>query len=205
MTFDPNRLTSKSDTPYSRCAKYTHGTDTLAAMQATGYFDAAYTALPKGTVLDLVASMDGTPRAATAVITASSSGGVTIGMAETSAGAGVAGGFLLQKDGISSKASDAAVARWPAPFKGRIVRMDTVINGALATGDATVQAKIADTNVTTGLVTITQAGSAAGDIDTASPTAANTFAQGDLITAVVGGASTATATLDVSLVIEEIP
>ncbi|MGE3914057.1 MAG: hypothetical protein AB7F78_00040 [Hyphomicrobiaceae bacterium] len=203
MTFDPARLTSRSDTPYSRCAKYTHPTDTLAAMQATGYFDAAYAALPKGTTLEMVAAMDGTPRSAEGVVTASSSSGVTIAMAETSAGAGVAGGFLASRNGISSKASDAAVARFIAPFKGKIVRMDTVLNGALATGDATVTLAIAGTPVTGGVATATQSGSAAGDVDTATPTAANTFTQGQLITATVGGSSTATATLDVQLVLEE--
>jgi hypothetical protein len=203
MAFDQHRLTSRSDTAYTRTAKYSHPTDTLAQMQTAGYFDAAYAALPKGTTLELVSTLSGTPRKAAAIVTASSISGVTLEIGETSAGAGVAGGFLLQKAGVSSKASDAEVARFAAPFKGRIVRADTVLNAALATGDATVTLAIAGTPVTGGVVTATQSGSAAGDVDTATPSAANTFTQGQLITATVGGASTATATLDLQLVIEE--
>lgn len=105
----------------------------------------------------------------------------------------------LCNNGLSSKASDAAVARFIAPFKFRIVRVDTVLNGALATGDATFTTAIAGTGVTDGVVTATESGSAAGDIDTATPSALNTGAAGALITVTGGGASTATATADIQV------
>lgn len=106
------------------------------------------------------------------------------------------GHFTLEK--ISSKASDAEVGRIVAGSAGTITGFKSVLNGALATGDATFQLKINGTNVgstTTGLITATQSGSAAGDVDTTTPLTTNlTFAAGDVISVTGGGASTATAT-----------
>lgn len=107
---------------------------------------------------------------------------------------------------VSTKAADAGVLRVPAMDDGTLLMFKTVINGALATADATVQAKIAGSNAgstTTGLVTITQAGSAAGDVDTASPVTTNvTFTEGQVISFHVAGGSTATGTADVFALIK---
>lgn len=81
-----------------------------------------------------------------------------------------------------------------APFAGRVVKLWSITEGVLTTGDATLQAKINGVNITTGLITITQAGSAAGDLDSAVPTAANVVAEGDKLSMTVGG-SNATATV----------
>lgn len=106
--------------------------------------------------------------------------------------------FLAPK--ISSKASDAEVFRWVAPFACKLLGFQTVLNAVLATGDATVQAKVNGTNAgstTTGLATITQSGSAAGDVDEALPITTNVdLAKGDILTLVVAGASTATGTFN---------
>ena len=114
-----------------------------------------------------------------------------------------AGGEMvcLTYNGLSSKASDATVARFAAPVAGTITLVQTVLNGALATGDATFTTAIGGTGVTGGVVTATQSGSAAGDIDSATPTALNTVAVGDLITVTGGGASTATATANIQVLI----
>jgi hypothetical protein len=104
---------------------------------------------------------------------------------------------------ISSKASDAEVFRWVAGRAGTITGLKTVLNGALATGDATVQLKVAGSNcgsTTTGLITQTQSASAAGDVDTCTPLTTNlTFSAGDVISVTVGGASTATATFNATV------
>jgi hypothetical protein len=101
---------------------------------------------------------------------------------------------------ISSKASDAEVFRIVANSSGTITGLKTVINGALATADAAIQFQLNGSDVgstTTGLVTITQSGSAAGDVDTATPLTTNLeFVAGDVISAVVEGGSTATATFN---------
>ena len=110
--------------------------------------------------------------------------------------------FALSFEGISSKGSDGEVVRWVAPFACRLVKFYTVLNGALATADATVQAKKGASNIgstTTGLATITQSGSAAGDVDSATPLLTNVeLAAGDVLSFTVAGGSTATATLNLS-------
>lgn len=115
-------------------------------------------------------------------------------------GAADPGKVYLQIDGISTKAADAAVARLVVPVAGKLTAIRSVSNAALATGNATLTAAINGTAVTGGVVTIAQSGSAAGDVDSAAPTAANAVVPGDIITITGGGASTATATAN--LVIE---
>jgi hypothetical protein len=84
---------------------------------------------------------------------------------------------------------------------GTLLKIKTILNGALATADATVQAKVNGSNAgstTTGLVTITQSGSAAGDVDSASPATTNVaLVEDDVISILVGGGSTATGTAEV--------
>jgi hypothetical protein len=87
----------------------------------------------------------------------------------------------------------ANVYRTIAPVDGRIVKIWSVTEGVLTTGDATLTAKIGATAITGGVLTITQAGSAAGDIDSATPTAANAVAAGAGLSVTVGGTN-ATAT-----------
>ncbi|WP_054310507.1 hypothetical protein [Mesorhizobium sp. 1M-11] len=87
----------------------------------------------------------------------------------------------------------ADVTRTIAAVKGRIVRLRSVIDGVLTTGDATITAAINGVEVTDGVITITQAGSAAGDVDEAVPTALNEVEPGDVISLTVGGTN-ATAT-----------
>lgn len=52
-------------------------------------------------------------------------------------------------------------------------KLKSVINGALTTGDVVLTCKINTTAITTGAITVTQSGSAAGDQDEVVPTAAN--------------------------------
>jgi len=79
------------------------------------------------------------------------------------------------------------VYRVVAPFAGTISLIKSVTDGALGTGNATLTGKIGATAITTGVLTITQAGSAAGDVDTCSPSAENVVAAGDVISVTVGG------------------
>lgn len=102
---------------------------------------------------------------------------------------------------LSTKAADAAVLRFVSPVAGVITKIQSVMNAALAAADATLTAAINGTAVTTGVLTLTQAGSAAADVDVCTPTALNTVAVGDVITITGGGGSTATATASVSLLI----
>ncbi len=80
-----------------------------------------------------------------------------------------------------------------APIAGKVTRVGSITEDVLTTGNATLTSKINGTNITTGVITIAQAGSAAGDYDEAVPTAANAVAAGDKLSVLVGGTN-ATAT-----------
>lgn len=85
----------------------------------------------------------------------------------------------------------AGVYRVISKWAGTVTRVDSIIEGVLTTGDATLQAKLNGSNIgstTTGLITITQSGSAAGDKDSCSPATTNiTVAVGDELSLTVGG------------------
>lgn len=93
-----------------------------------------------------------------------------------------------------------------SPVDGDITRLDSVLlGGAVTTNDAVVTGKIgaagAGVPITNGVITITASGSAIGDKDTASPTAANTVAAGDLIYFTVSGTPGGSRTATVSILI----
>ena len=120
--------------------------------------------------------------------------------ARTNLGGG-ANKIALVLGDISTKASDAAVLRVVSPVAGTIDKVYSVLNAALATGDATLTGKIGASAITNGVITITESGSAAGDVDSATPSAAKTVAIGDVISFTGGGSSSATGTATVSLLI----
>jgi hypothetical protein len=70
------------------------------------------------------------------------------------------------------------VAAFSAPFRGKIMKVGVVQSGAV-TGTTTVTTKINATTVTGGTLTVT--GGTAQSLFTASPTAANNFAEDDVI------------------------
>lgn len=73
------------------------------------------------------------------------------------------------------------------PFAGTIKKIWTVTDGAVGTANITITPNIGATPITDGLVTIATAGSAAGDVDSATPSAANTVTAGQAINFVVAG------------------
>jgi hypothetical protein len=73
------------------------------------------------------------------------------------------------------------------PHAGKVKKIWSVIDGAVSTADVTLTCNIGATPITTGVVTIATAGSAAGDVDSATPTAANTVTAGAAINCVVTG------------------
>jgi hypothetical protein len=74
-----------------------------------------------------------------------------------------------------------------APVSGLLTRIQSIIEAALTTADATLTVSIAGVAVTNGVLTVTQAGSAAGDKDSAVPTALNYVTAGDELKIVVTG------------------
>lgn len=77
----------------------------------------------------------------------------------------------------------------PCPVAGTVTKIWSRLKAPLTTGDATLTGKIGSTAITSGAITITQSGSAAGDIDSATPSAANTVAAGDSLSVTVGGSN----------------
>ncbi len=89
------------------------------------------------------------------------------------------------------------------PRAGTIKTIWTVTDGAVSTADITITAAIGVTNVTNGVVTIATAGSAAGDVDSATPSANNTVTQGQSVKfTVAGGGSGGSPRITLSIEIE---
>lgn len=93
--------------------------------------------------------------------------------------------LTLEVTDISTAGSSWIVA----PFDGTITRIYSVIDGTIATSDATLTAEIGGVLVTDSSITVTQSGSMAGDVDFSTPSAANTFTAGQTIEIITDGAS----------------
>ena len=96
---------------------------------------------------------------------------------------------------LTSKITDISTAGStfvPVPDGGRIIKIFTSIKNAITTANAALSFEIGGTAVTGGGITVTQSGSAAGDVDTAEPTAENSVNEGQAIEMITdGGSSTA--------------
>lgn len=88
--------------------------------------------------------------------------------------------------------STASSAFASAPVRGTIIKMGSVIYNAITGANAEITSKIAGTAITGGSWTITQSGSAAGDVDTANPTAARFVTEDQNIEFISDGASSTT-------------
>lgn len=89
-----------------------------------------------------------------------------------------------------------------SPWRGRIVRYYSAITNAITTADGSVSLTINGTAVTGSTITVTQSGSAAGDVDSAIPTGANYVKEGDYIGVVTTGACDTTCITTFTIVIE---
>ena len=97
--------------------------------------------------------------------------------------------FLTAEIEDVSTASSTFVA---VPDGGKIIKIITALQGAISGGNAAITFEIGGTAVTGGGITVAHSGSAAGDVDTAEPTAANRVEEGEAIEMITdGGSSTA--------------
>ena len=95
-----------------------------------------------------------------------------------------------------------ASTAWVCPgVAGEVVRISSVIDGAIATADATLTPDIGTTPITGGAITVATAGSAAGTTDAAEPTAANVITATDALSVATDGASTNTVPVVVTFLI----
>jgi hypothetical protein len=105
---------------------------------------------------------------------------------------------------LTSKITDISTAGStfvPVPDGGRIIKIFTSIKNAITTANAALSFEIGGTAITGGGITVTQSGSAAGDVDTAEPTAANSVNEGQAIEMITDGGSSTTCECVVTFVI----
>jgi hypothetical protein len=100
-------------------------------------------------------------------------------------------------------ATASSTAYLAATHRGRLKRAYTIIHNSITTANGSVAVKVNGTTV--GTITVTQSGSAAGDVDTVYlgyQGTANFVNEGDLITFVSDGAADTTTITRCSAVIE---
>lgn len=125
---------------------------------------------------------------------------VTGSFLKASAGAGI---WAFDEDFIDldiATLNTATTYHLIMPHTGTLIKAYSIIDAAIATADATLQLAIAGVNVTNGLITIANAGSAAGDIDFCTPSALNTATQGQRLSLTVAGGATGSARCHVSII-----
>jgi hypothetical protein len=86
---------------------------------------------------------------------------------------------------VSSAGSTYSVA----PIAGVITSIHTVLHGTISTANSALTFFINGVPITSSAITVAFSGSAAGVINSSTPSALNTLAVGDLITATTDGAS----------------
>ena len=106
--------------------------------------------------------------------------------------------FLTSTIADISTASSTFV---PVPDGGKVIKIITALQGAIGTANGGISFEIGGTAITGGGITVAYSGSAAGDVDTAEPTAANEVAEDGTIEMITDGASANTVKLNVTFVI----
>ena len=106
--------------------------------------------------------------------------------------------FLTAEIEDISTASSTFVA---VPDGGRIIKIITALQGAISGANAAITFEIGGTAMTNSAITVAQSGSAAGDVDTSEPTAANSVSEDGTIEMITDGASTGTQKLLVTFVV----
>jgi|GEM_PF-4863420 hypothetical protein len=172
--------------------------DALATVVAADYFLPSLSAgrpLKVNDIIDVVSDTGGNPVASKLRVTSVTSN-TAISVEQVEA----------DSVWITAELTDVSTASstWLAfPFDGYIRGFKTILHGAIATADAAVGLEIGGTDVTGGQVTIANSGSAAGDVDSTTCTAANTGTAGTAVEIDTDGASTNT--ISVTCMVEFVP
>jgi len=102
-----------------------------------------------------------------------------------------------------SDLSSAENVYCPIPFGGTVSRVTSVLEGSIAGGDVTVTVKDSSA-ASMGTLTVTQVGSAAGDVDSLDPTTNNTVTDNDYILIQTDGGASTHVDFMVSVVVEHV-
>lgn len=141
----------------------------------------------------------------TAVTTATKTATIVRAMASTTDRAHAKGALVKKvgwKNTITLFLTDVSTAEtlYLLPPKGILTKISTVLGGAIATADAVLTASKGAQAITGGEITIAYSSSAAGDIDSCSPTLYNEFnGTTDYLKIATNGASTNTEPLNIIL------
>lgn len=97
----------------------------------------------------------------------------------------------------------SATAYAVVPWGSKLLAAYSVTDAALSVADETLALKNhAGSTMTNGTITITQSGSAAGDIDSVTPSANHSFVPGEMIQIAIGGENGTAVTATLSLVFQ---
>lgn len=132
---------------------------------------------------------------------ATASGGATVWQKIVAANVDTSAIFTVNKCYITTKFKDIASADTifvAVPFAGTLDAVYTVLENAITTADNTITVRN-HAAASAGTITITQSGSAAGDVDSLIPVSNNTFAAGERVQLDTSGASDTAAELFVTL------
>lgn len=103
--------------------------------------------------------------------------------------------------GSIANVSTASTVYVPIPFAGTISKVVTVLEASIASADATITVKNSAA-ASMGTITVAYSGSAAGNVDTLSPSSNNTVTANSFITIATDGASVNTAALRFVVVLD---
>ena len=105
---------------------------------------------------------------------------------------------------ISGRVADISTAASTfvaVPDGGKIIKIMTVLQGAISGGNAAITFEIGGTAVTGAGITVAHSGSAVGTMDSSVPTALNRVEEDGSIEIITDGNSTGAVALDVTFVI----
>ena len=106
--------------------------------------------------------------------------------------------FITAKIANISTASSTFVA---IPDGGKVIKIFSALQAVIATANGAITFEIGGTAITGGAITVAYSGSAVGDVDTSTPTAANDVAEEGTIEMITDGASSNAIVLYVTFVI----
>lgn len=99
----------------------------------------------------------------------------------------------LQDVAVTAELDDVSTADTcyvAVPSAGRVIKLYAVMHAHVSGANATLTAGINGTAITGGSMTVVQSGSTAGDMYSATPSAANVVKEGDYLDFATGGSST---------------
>lgn len=171
--------------------------DASVVVEGSGYFNSAAAVLPVGSLIMVQGDLDGTPFQKSYVVSINTGSAVTVTPSATVSYAN------QQRVTANVAVTDGTYFLVVPGIAGTISGIKTVLQGgAVATNDAVLTFRIGTVGITNGVITIAYSSSAAGDVDSATPTAANTITASSALSCVVSGTPGGSRTAQVTFIID---